>query len=362
MFYIDKYTLKTYNKPQFHQDLLKRLEHMSKNESMPHMLFCGAAGSGKKTIIKTLLEMLFDSSVHKLEDTTYPVYGSGNKVTNVQVKQSDYHIVIEPGSNNFDRYLIQDIVKEYAKKKPMGVFKTKKIFKVVLINNIDNLSYYAQTSLRRTMEKYSRTCRFIMWCTCSTRVIEPLISRCAFFTVASPTEDELFSYIYQISIKERMSLQLKDFMYILNCARGNIKEALWLLQLYKLKYTTNNIYYYTIDVITNMIISHDISRINNPTKSAGIFMRDLLYNIMVTNVSGTQIMKDILHRLVENPDIPDECKYQMINTIAYYEHHIIKSRRNIFHLEAPIIKIMKVLYEWEKTHPEYKAIFAKYAG
>ena len=180
MFFVDKYTPQSIGDAKFHIDLLNRLEHMSKNESIPHMLFYGPDGCGKKTIIKLFLEMLFDKDVHKTEDSVYTVVGSGNKAVQVVVKQSNYHIVIEPNNNNFDRYLIQDIVKEYAKKMPMSIFKTKKIFKIVLINNVDNLSYYAQTSLRRTMEKYSSTCRFIMWCTCPTRVIEPLISRCVF--------------------------------------------------------------------------------------------------------------------------------------------------------------------------------------
>lgn len=363
MFFIDKYAPRTIDDAKFHLDLLNRLQHMSKNESIPHMLLCGPDGCGKKTIIKLFLEMLFDKDVHKTEDSVYTVIGSGNKATLVTVKQSNYHIVIEPNNNNFDRYLIQDIVKEYAKKMPMSIFKTKKIFKIVLINNVDNLSYYAQTSLRRTMEKYSSTCRFIMWCTCPTRVIEPLISRCIFFTINSPTDEQLFSYIYDISIKENIKLNLEDYTFILDCAQGNIKEALWLLELYKFGYNKKNIYYHTIDLIVRIIISYNIEQINNNNKcekNNKLYIRDLLYNIMITNISGTRILKDILNKLCDNPDIPDECKYEIIYIISYYEHNLIRGRRSIIHLEAPILKIMDMLYNYTKSHPEYKGIFKKY--
>lgn len=363
MFFIDKYAPKSIDDAKFHLDLLNRLQYMSKNESIPHMLFCGPDGCGKKTIIKLFLEMLFDKDVHKTEDSVYTVVGSGNKTTLVTVKQSNYHIVIEPNNNNFDRYLIQDIVKEYAKKMPMSIFKTKKIFKIVLINNVDNLSYYAQTSLRRTMEKYSSTCRFLMWCTCPTRVIEPLISRCVFFTINSPTDEQLFSYIYTISIKENIKLGLEDYSYILDCAQGNIKEALWLLELYKFGYNKENIYYHTIDLIVRIIISHNIEQINNNNKAEKnnkLYIRDLLYNIMITNISGTRILKDILNKLCDNLDIPDECKYEIIYIIAVFEHKLIKGRHNIFHLEAPIVRIMDLLYNYTKIHPEYKKIFGKY--
>jgi len=363
MFLVDKYSPSCIKESKFHNDLLERLNHMSKNESIPHILLCGPSGSGKKTIIKLLLEMMYDINVHKTEDTVYRVIGSGNKATEVVVKQSDYHIVIEPNNNNFDRYLIQDIVKEYAKKMPLGVFKTRKIFRTVLINNIDNLSYYAQTSLRRTMEKYSSTCRFIMWCTCSTRVIEPLVSRCIFFKLNAPSHQQLFSYINDISYKEKIKLTIEDFTYILDNARGNIKEALWLLELIKIGFGKKNIYYHTINLITSMIISHDIKQINIVLKDKNdkrLFLRDLLYNIMITNISGSKILKDITEKLCDNNDIPDECKYEIVRVMAYFEHNIIRGRRMIMHIEAPILKIMRILYNYEQEHPEYKPVFEKY--
>lgn len=360
MFFIDKYALKSVDKTSFHKELFERLLYISKNESIPHILFSGPEGSGKKTIIRLFLEMLFDKDINNLEDSTYTVTGSGNKITEVVVKQSNYHIVIEPGSNNFDRYLIQDIVKEYAKKMPMNIFKTKKIFKIVLINNIDNLSYYAQTSLRRTMEKYSNTCRFIMWCSSPSRVIDPLISRCIFITIRPPSNQELFQYIYEISIHEKINLELEDYNYIINTCQNNIKEALWLLQLYKFGYNKKNVYHTTIEVITNMIIARDLDKVYQQDKTETSNIRNLLYNLMITNISGTRILRDILNKLCENPDIPEICKYSIISYIAQFEHNLIKGRRNIIHIEAPIIKIMHTLYKYGLQHPEHNKIFDKY--
>src|SRR3990167_878267 len=109
------------------------LKIMSADDSIPHVIFYGPEGSGKKTIINLFLEMIYDKDVHKLEDCIYKVAGSGNKITEVIVKQSNYHIIIEPNNNNFDRYLIHDIVKEYAKRRSLGIFKTIRQFKMVVI-------------------------------------------------------------------------------------------------------------------------------------------------------------------------------------------------------------------------------------
>jgi len=362
MFLVDKYRPKSIDDSKFNNNVIDKIKMICKNDSIPHILLCGPEGSGKKTVIRLLLETLYDSDVNITEDAIYNVYGSGNKATEITVKQSNYHIIIDPNNNNFDRYLIQDIVKEYAKKIPLGVFKTKKTFRIVLINNIDNLSYYAQTSLRRTMEKYSATCRFVLWCTSSTRVIEPLISRCIFLTLSSPTNSSLFSYIYDICYKEKIKLTLEDYTYVLDNANGNIKEALWLIELIKLGYPRKNIYYHTLELIVNIIISHNISQLNTQTKGddSQLYIRDLLYNIMITNISGVKILRDITNKICDNDDIPDECKYEIIYYMSYYEHNMVNCRRTFVHIEAPIIKIMEILYNYEKKHPEYKKIFAKY--
>ena len=151
--------------------------------------------------------MLYGKEVNNIEDNNYTISGSGNKVKEVIIKQSDFHIMIEPDDKNFDKYLIQDVVKEYAKRIQINLFKSKKIFKSVIINNLDNFSYYAQTSLRRTLEKYSGTCRFIMWCKSLSKVLEPLKSRCICIRIGSPTYDELFKLALRISAKENLNLK-----------------------------------------------------------------------------------------------------------------------------------------------------------
>jgi DNA polymerase III, gamma/tau subunits len=367
LFFVDKYEPKNINEVKFHKEILTRLEKMSKEESMPHLLICGNDGIGKKTVIKLLLEMLYDADVHKMEDSVYTIRGSGEKLSEIVVKQSNYHIVIEPNNNNFDKYLIQNIVKEYAKKKPLDIFRTKKIFKTVLINNVGKLSYYAQTSLRRTMETYSKFCRFIMWCSCPTHVIEPLISRCMYITLPSPTDEQLFDFIHDVGIRERMNLSLDEYDEIITNSQGNVKEALWLLQLKKFGFENKNVYYYTINLIHNIIISHNLDQLTTTyfkgftqTKHNNIYIRDLLYKIIISNISGTRIMRDLVNKLCDNTDIPNDCKYEIIEYVSKYEHNLVKGRRVIMHLEAMICKIMYILYKYRTLHSEYAPVFQKY--
>jgi replication factor C subunit 3/5 len=337
MFIFDKYTPKKISDVFFHKDLMKLLLKISKDDAQPHIIFYGPAGSGKKALIRLFLEQMYDSNVHDVVDSIYTVVGSGSTVTNVPIKQSNYHIEINPNNNNFDRYLIQDVVKEYAKRLPLDVFSTNRIFKTVLINNTDNLPYYAQTSLRRTMEKYSGSCRFIMWCRSLSKVIEPLHSRCLCLRVSSPSNEELFERLYKISLNEGMSLKLTDFDRIIASADGNIKKALCLLELKKYNIHSETSYEKAIDSIINLLIFCNIDYTDK--------IREFLYIIMITNIEGTQIIKDILLKILEHEAISDKSKMIITNNASNFEHNLIRGRREIIHLEAFINSIIGTLLE-----------------
>ncbi len=336
MFFIDKYIPKNVNESHMHKELLKIIELMSKDESIPHLIFYGPEGSGKKTIIRLLLQLLYDQDVNNTTMNNYTVIGSGNKANSISIKQSNYHIVIEPNNNNFDKHLIQDIVREYAKKVPLNVFKTKRTFKTVLINGIDNMSYYAQTSLRRTMEKHSKTCRFIMYCHSLSKVIDPLKSRCLCFSVPAPVESDLFTYIFKINIAENMNLSFHKLCEIAKKSNGNIKKALWTLQLIKSKYDGDTEYEKSLDTIVNILIKHNLNDINE--------IRNIFYNIMITNIDGTNIIADLTFRMM-NKNFSENIKCKIINLAAKIDQNIVRGRREIIHLEAYVVGIMSILYE-----------------
>lgn len=331
MFFIDKYSPKKIEDAIIHKNELKKLKKMSKDDSIPHIIFFGPEGSGKKTTINLFLEMIYGEDVHKTSDVCYSVTGSGNSTQQVIIKQSNYHIVIEPNNNNFDRYLIQEVVKEYAKKPP-NLFTMNKNFRTVLINNVDNLSYYAQTSLRRTMENYSTICRFIMWSRSLSKVIEPLRSRCYCFRLQSPTEEEMIEILLRISSKEDINLDYNDYLKILDRANGNIKRALWLLELKQYGESIETTYDDILETIIKHILSCELKNLK--------YIRDLLYKIMITNISGTQIIKDIIQKLLKNNNVSFKCKIDISEIGAKYEHNLIRGRREIIHLEAFINGIM----------------------
>lgn len=339
MFLISKYTPKKLDDFIFHKDKINLLKEMSKDDSIPHMIFCGPNGSGKRTIINCFMEMIYDKEVNKISQLVYKIPGSANNITEVTIRQSNYHIIIEPNNNNFDKYLIQEVVKEYAKKISLQVFTSNKTFKTVLINNIDNLSYYAQTSLRRTMEIYSGTCRFIMICNSLSRVISPIRSRCYNFKVNSPSDDNIFELLLNVSHKEKIPVGLSDYQQIIKLADGNAKKALWMLQLKQFDQDYKISYDYALDNIILKLLSKK--------PSACLTIRNTIYDIMITNIDGTTIIKDITNRLMESDQISDQQKIKIVKLSCHYERNLIKGRHEIMHLDPFISGILITLINIE---------------
>ena len=89
MLLIDKYRPTTLKDAYFNIDVLNLLEIMSQDDAIPHIIFYGPEGAGKRTTVKMFLEMLYDKNVHKTKNVTYKVVGSGNKKTDEIVKQSE---------------------------------------------------------------------------------------------------------------------------------------------------------------------------------------------------------------------------------------------------------------------------------
>jgi replication factor C subunit 3/5 len=337
MFLIDKYRPVSKDKVDFHKDIYDLLDIMSKKEDIPNIIFYGPEGSGKNTMINIFLEMLFDETVHQTKDTPYPVSGSGSKKKIEMIQQSNYHIKIVPKNNNYDRYLIHHVVKEYAKRRSLNAFKTTKSFKIILITNLDNMSYYAQTSLRRTMERYHDKCRFIMQCKSLSKVIDPLQSRCNKICVPLPTNIQLSKYIFKIAAYEKMYISLDKFHEIIMNAGRNIKKALWNIEFIKYGYDIDTDYYNSINVIIKLIIELKIENT--------LLIRNIIFNLMITNISGSTIIKDLIDTIILDKNISELSKQQIIKECTDIEYKLIKGRREIIQFDALITTIMKILYD-----------------
>ena len=119
------------------KELITELETQNwRYSNLQHLVVYGPKGCGKEYIVENFLKKIYGNI--ETNDIEYTITGYSNTKEKVMIKQSKYHILIEPNNNGFDKYLIQEIIQEYAKAENLSIFRYKKLFKVVVINKIDN--------------------------------------------------------------------------------------------------------------------------------------------------------------------------------------------------------------------------------
>ena len=269
-----------------------------------------------------------------LTKSIYKIIGYGNNTVEVELNNSKFHIVINPYNTGFDKYLIQEVVKEYTKNKLINI-DNQQSFKIIVINNVDKLSYYAQTSLRCTMEKYSNYCKFFITGKNISKIIEPIKSRCLFIRIPKPNNFDILEFILNIYHKEKRFLPKDTLLNLVNKNNFNVKEILWNIDL-----NLNNVKYNNKieDTINEIILL-----INNKNYIKNInLIRDKLYLLFITNIDFKVILKLLLINL--SLRISDSFILKEIsNYISDTDLNISLGKRVVIHFENLLYKIMYVL-------------------
>ena len=322
-------------------ELIKELETQNwRYSNLQHLVVYGPKGCGKEYIVENFLKKIYGNI--ETNDIEYTITGYSNTKEKVMIKQSKYHILIEPNNNGFDKYLIQEIIQEYAKAENLSIFKYKKLFKVVVINKIDNLSYSAQASLRRTMEKYADICKFIFICDQLSKVIEPLRSRCLLIRVPLPTKNQIIESLLQISYRENIDISIEDYNKILDNSDYQVNNAIWMLEAKRYGVENNSSW---IDIIKQMVNSFfELKNINSSEILSFLKkIREYFYILFITNLDIKKILNHFLTEFISKVDDLN-LKFEIINIISEYEVRICEGTRYIVHVEAMMIKLLRLLY------------------
>ena len=311
-----------------------------------HLIVYGPEGCSKEYLINKLLEKIFGKSSVELKDVEYTVCGYSNTKTKIMIKQSKHHIIIEPNSNGFDKYLIQEIIQDYARSELLNIIKNRKLFKVVIINKIDNLSYYAQASLRRTMEIYSHSCKFILISDQLSKIIEPLRSRCLLVRVPLPTREQILNTLLYICNKEDIVINFNNLYEIIQNSDNKMSHAILLLELYNNNIKYGNDWELVIDsIIDNIINTNTIKNLYKVIK----IIREQFYILFITNISTQLILRKIMLKLISKTNNL-QLKYNIINITSIFEQRLSQGTRHNIHSEAYIIRLIYLFTYYHKNN------------
>ena len=204
------------------KDQAAHLRELAKSADLPHLLFYGPSGAGKKTRVMALLREVFGTGVERVSLQHRAFKAPSGRAIEVTTVASNYHIEINPGDAGiYDRYVVQELIKEMASSNPV---ESARPWKVLLLSEVDRLTKEAQAALRRTMEKYTSTCRLVLVATSPSKVIEPVRSRCLGVRIPLPTQQEVMSVLVATARKEGFNLQMPLAAKITGVAGRNLRR------------------------------------------------------------------------------------------------------------------------------------------
>ena len=196
--WVEKYRPKSLDGYVFRDEHQKKqAQSWIKEKSIPHLLFSGAAGIGKTTMAKIL--------INELEIPDYDV---------LEINASR--------TNSVDA--VRDKITNFVMMIPFGPFK------VVLLDEADYLSPNAQAALRGVMEEYHNTARFILTCNYPNRIIPALHSRCQGYHIERIDQTEFTARVATILVEEKVDVELETLDLYVKATYPDLRKCINMVQ------------------------------------------------------------------------------------------------------------------------------------
>jgi replication factor C small subunit len=275
-------------------------------------MFAGPAGTGKTTSALALARELF---------------GESWRDNFVELNASD-----ERGID-----VVRGKIKEFARTSPLGGSS----FKIIFLDEADALTNDAQAALRRTMERYSVNCRFILSCNYSSKIIEPIQSRCAVFRFRPLKAEEVKKYLRRIADKEGLKITDEALDALVHVGEGDMRKAVNSLQVVAAaeREVTLEVVYQTTG---NARPEEVVNMLETALKGNFVEARAILDEIMLNyGLSGEDIIRQI-HKSFFDLSIPDVEKVRLIDKTGEVEFRLVEGSNERIQLEALLAYLVLV--------------------
>ena len=283
-----------------------RLKNYVKERSMPHLLFAGPAGTGKTTCALALAKELFG-----------------------ELWKHNLHELNASDERGID--VVRGKIKEFARTAPLG----EDGFKIIFLDEADALTGAAQAALRRTMEKYSRTCRFVMSCNFSSKIIDPIQSRCAVFRFRPLKAEDVERSLKFVAVKEELNIDKEAYESLTYLAQGDLRRAINGLQMAAAANVdiTPDVVYQAVAAARPEEVKEALEMsLNNNFAGA----RERLDTLQITyGLAGEDVLRQ-MHRTVRDLEVPDTIKVQMIEKLAEADFRLSEGANARIQIEAVI--------------------------
>ncbi|MFH1501192.1 MAG: replication factor C small subunit [archaeon] len=300
----EKYRPKDFDELVGQEDIIKRVKNLTNSLNIPHLMFAGPAGTGKSSLAIIIVKQLF---------------GPDWKGNYLELNASD-----ERGID-----VVREKVKNFARTKSLGNVP----FKVIFLDEADALTREAQQALRRTMENYTNTCRFILSCNYSSKIIDPIQSRCAIFRFKLLERKDIDRIVKNIEKSENITIQDTALESLYEASEGDCRRVINFLQ--ATSSISPNITKELIDTIVASAKPSDVKVVLEYALS-GDFLKSkekLLDVMLKQSISGQDVIKAI-QKEVWNLQIEPELKVRLTEKVGDIEFRMTEGSDEFIQLQA----------------------------
>ena len=295
----EKYRPQTLDDMTNQTEIVSRLKMFVQEKNLPHLLFVGPPGVGKTTSILALARDL---------------YGSGYRNFTLELNASD-----ERGID-----VIREKVKNFAR---TAAIASPVSFKILIMDEADSLTSAAQHALRRTMEIYTRTCRFCLIGNYSENIIDPIQSRCSIFRFSPLDEKDMKTYVMNIVEKEKVKIIEEGMDAIYQASGGDLRKATNLLQAAAA----------TKDVIDDVSIYEVLGKVSPERVRAmiqqsleGNFLeaREILRELLIDQgLAPDDIIRMVYRELMRNTVLSEQWKVKLSDKVGEVDYRLTQGAR-----------------------------------
>jgi replication factor C small subunit len=303
--WVDKYRPQTFDEIVGQDNFVKRVKAFIDSKNLPHLLFAGSPGTGKTTTALVVARELYGKD--------------GIKGNFLELNASD--------DRGID--VIRNQIKEFAKLKSLANIP----YKIICLDEADSLTKDAQQALRRTMEKYSHSCRFILACNELSKILDPIQSRCVIFKFKGLSKEALFHLLDKVKIDETLTFEKGTKEYLAEISKGDVRKLLNTLQ--AVASINSDIKRSGIDEIIDFVNPKEVEEMVELAKSGNFEKaRDMMIKLRtIRGLSGLEILKEI-YRVLLRIEMDPKIKIKFIDKLASVEFRLVEGSDEELQLEA----------------------------
>lgn len=310
--WVEKYRPRVLDDIVNQKGIIRRLKQFVKDKSMPHLIFAGPAGTGKTTSALAMVRELYGRKM--AVNRTY-----------LELNASD--------ARGID--VIRTYIKDFAKARP----PINVTYKILILDEADNMTAPAQQALRRTMEKYTKNCRMILICNYSNKIIPPIQSRCVVFRFASLNSEDIKIRVKFVAEQEDITLTPGGLNAIVDVSRGDCRRAINYLQ--SCGTISKKISQEIVFRVAGEVPPDKIKKILQTALEGQLQLSIQLLTDLIKEygLSGQNIIKN-LHREIYDLEVSEEVKIELSKLLAEFEYRLSQGGTEEIQLQALLAKIV----------------------